>query len=77
MPDLPSVYAKHEDGLEFCLQKLLILLPLTFIHLVAENERQRLQNVRVKPVYRKQLSELLCREARKEFGGFCFLESKD
>lgn len=45
-------HAKHEDGLEFFLQKLLILLSLAFIHLVGEDERQRLQNVRVKPVWR-------------------------
>lgn len=56
MSNMP--FAKHEDGLEFLLQKLLILLPLVFIHLVAEDEGQSLQNVRVKPVCRSSCLKL-------------------
>lgn len=70
-------HAKHEDELKFFLQKLLILLPLAFIHLVAEGERQRLQNVGVKPVYRSSCLKWYARRQEKSLVIFCFLELKD
>lgn len=63
MPNMP--FAKHEDELEFFLQKLLILLPLVFIHLVAEDERQSLLNVRVKPVCRSSCLKSYARRQEK------------
>lgn len=65
-------HAKHEDVLEFFLQKLLILLSLAFIHLVGEDERQRLQNVRVKPVWRSSCLKLYARRQEKSLVIFVF-----
>lgn len=74
MPNMP--FAKHEDGLEFFLQKLLILLPLAFIHLVAEDERQRLQNVRVKPACRSSCLKCYARRQEESLVIFVFWSRK-